>query len=420
MTNAYTNPLSITSQFSFCGLPFRMDTYTGCAMQCSYCFARHRGGKTYGAHVRPANPDKISGVFSRSIHREDSSPPGVIKQFIRRRVPIHFGGMSDPFQPVDRKYRVTEKVLSMLGEFQYPTVLSTKSAMAGEQPYFDLLRANPYTVVQFSFSTTRDALAQKLEPGASPPSALLAAMTRLARAGVHVTVRWQPYIPGVSEPPAEFVSRVASAGVKHMAIEHLKVPLERVSALWTKLCAVAEKDLYAEYKALGAWQDGRELVLPPAVKKERVYEVADLVRAQSMTFGAADYEFLHLSDRDCCCSGVDQFPGFENWFKFQLAYAVRRSAGADITFESIENEWQPEGSIDRFLNSQSRLSRRGSLSGTVKDHLLERWEALKSPFNPTKFWGVSATERRSSSGRRIYEWNPPNQDDHPYEAACCR
>jgi DNA repair photolyase len=49
----YTTPLSLTSQFFFCGLPLRLDSYRGCAFQCSFCYARYRGGNTPNDSVGP-------------------------------------------------------------------------------------------------------------------------------------------------------------------------------------------------------------------------------------------------------------------------------------------------------------------------------------------------------------------------------
>src|SRR5438270_3698567 len=89
----YTTPLSLTSQFFFCGLPLRLDSYRGCAFQCSFCYARYRGGNTPDDSIVPADPKTLERVFQRTFREEQ--PPGVIGQFLRRSVPIHFGGMSD-------------------------------------------------------------------------------------------------------------------------------------------------------------------------------------------------------------------------------------------------------------------------------------------------------------------------------------
>ena len=146
---AFTVPLTLTSQFAFCGLPLRLDTYAGCAFQCKFCFARYRGGATAGETIRPADPASLRRTFGRALIDQK---PGILAQFLRRRVPVHFGGMSDPFQPAEQRHRVTRSALEILGRFQYPTVISTRSVMIADAEYLPLLRDFP-CVVQFSFSS---------------------------------------------------------------------------------------------------------------------------------------------------------------------------------------------------------------------------------------------------------------------------
>lgn len=402
--NIFTTPLTLTSQFSFCGLPLRLDSYAGCAFRCSYCFALYRGGNNGGDSVRPAVAFTLKRTFERALLSRPEKP-GVIAQFLRRRVPVHFGGMSDPFQPAETRYRVTESFLKVLAAYHYPTVISTKSSMVATQSYVDLLKENGNVVVQFSFSSTRDKTARLVEPFSTPPSELLRAMALLKRNDIHITCRWQPYIPGVSEPPTEFLSRVASTGCSHVGFEHLKLPVERQNTLWMRLVQGVGRDLYDDYKLLGARRDGREYVLPVQYKLPRNLEVSSLLKKQGMTFGAADNELQLMSDTDCCCSGVDQFPGFENWFKHQIAYAVRKCRGRAITYSSISREWCPSGSIDRFLNSRSRLSTRCESSGTVREHIKSRWNNSELPSSPASFYGVTPTNSVTSTGHKIYRWN---------------
>ena len=405
MPNAiFTSPLSLTSQFSFCGLPLRLDSYAGCAFQCSFCFARFRGGNTFGDNVRPAGRAALNQIFDRAFQQKDRRV-GVIGQFLRRRVPLHFGGMSDPFQPAEVRFRVTESFLSTLAKYQYPTVLSTRSTLAAAEPYITLLKCIKPLVVQFSFCSTRDQVAARFERFSPSPSELLRTMSTLAQNGITTTCRWQPYIPGFSETAEEFASRVATAGCRHVALEHLKVPVERSHPLWEKLTEAAGRDYYSDYKSQNAPRDGREYVLPLRVKVPAILEASKAVRAQRMTFGAADNEVQYLSDTDCCCSGVDQFPGFENWFKHQIGYAIRKCLGKRITYDSISREWLPVGSVDRFLNSRSRLSKRSQSAGTVRDHILARWNNPKAPGNPCTFGGVISTPEVTSSGNKVYGWN---------------
>ena len=222
----FTTPLTITSQFSFCGLPLRLDSYAGCAFCCTFCFARFRGGNSFGDVVRAADSATLGRIF-RYVFEVDDAGGGMVRQFLRRRVPIHFGGMSDPFQPAELRYRVTESFLQTLARYHYPTVLSTRSKMVACEPYISLLKELGNVVVQFSFCSSRDEVAAQFEPYSTSPSKLLGVMSFLAREGIAVTCRWQPYIPGVSEPGEEFASRMSSVGCRHVALEHLKIPMER-------------------------------------------------------------------------------------------------------------------------------------------------------------------------------------------------
>lgn len=406
MSSIYTSPIGLTSQFAFCGLPLRLDSYRGCAFNCTFCFARFRGGNTFGSVVLPANPEQIRNKFEKALSTDDLST-NIISQFIKRRTPVHFGGMSDPFQPAEQRYGITHSILKTLAEFNYPVVISTRSDLISSKLYLDLLSQLKHVVVQFSFVSTNDITAKRFEPYSSSPSALLKTMEMLSRREIPVTCRWQPYIQGISDKADDFSKKIGSTGCRHIALEHLKLPSEKSNPLWQKLMTASGRDLYKEYLQLGAKLQTREWILPAEKKIATIIQVANEVRKQNMTFGCADNEFQYLSDTDCCCSGVDQFPGFENWFKHQISFAVRKCRNQQkITYQSIANEWAPEGSINRYLNSRTRLSPNGTVSGTIKDHILHRWNNQKSPNNPSSFfYGVLHKDEITNKGNSIYEWD---------------
>lgn len=400
----YTNPLSLTSQFLFCGLPLRLDSYRGCAFQCSFCYARFRGGHSASDTVTPADPETLQRRLATAF-RGNRNPQPLIAQLLRRRVPIHFGGMSDPFQNAERRYGVTRRFLESLSEYNYPTVISTRSAAISHSPYLELLQSIGPVVVQFSLVSTEASVARRFEPHSSTPQQLLRAMARLSRAGIDVTCRWQPYIPTVSESPWILARRVTDAGAKHIALEHLKLPLERGHRLWPKLAAATDFDLRDYFLSRGAIRDGREYILPAAEKLPTVLEARAAIHGYGATFGAADNEFQYLSDSGCCCSGVDRFPGFENWFKHQIAHAVRKCRGRRIVYGAVSREWLPSSSVDRWLNSKTRIGRRFGNRGTTRDHIRLRWNSPEMPFSPASYFGVEPSDEYSSSGYRIYRWN---------------
>jgi len=398
----YTNPLSITSQFFFCGLPLRLDSYRGCAFQCSFCYARYRGGNSPNPNILPADPNTLRRTFDRAFRADPL--PAMIGQFLRHRAPIHFGGMSDPFQPVERRFGVTRRFLETLRDFSYPTVISTRSTEASAEPFLALLQEMPFVVVQFSFVSTRQSVSWRLQPHSPSPKRLLASMEKLARRGLPVTCRWQPYVPGLSEPPSEFARRVSDAGASHIALEHLKLPVEKGHPLWPVLTSGAGMDLDAYYRSAGARLDGRERVLPATAKLPAILAARSAAHDHGLSFGVADNEFQYLSDYGCCCSGVDRFPGFDGWFKHQFAHAVRLCRGARVVYGSIARYWSPFGSVNRWMNSHSRIEN-GKRSGMLTEHIRTRWNEPASRLGPGSFYGIEPTDEFTPSGFRVYQWN---------------
>ncbi|MGE0684244.1 MAG: radical SAM protein [Candidatus Binatia bacterium] len=404
MTNsAYTTPLSFTSQFFFCGLPLRLDSYRGCTFQCNFCYARYRGGNTPDEKILPADPGFLARRFKRIFGGHVRS--SFLGQLLQHRMPLHFGGMSDPFQPAEMRYRITQQFLESLAEYNYPTVISTRSDLVLKSPYRELIRDIGHVVVQFSFVSTDTRIANRFEPHSSTPKQLLVAMEKLSSAGIQIVCRWQPFIPTVSESPRQFVRQMVNAGARHIAFEHLKLPLERSHRLWGQLTAAVDCDLFELYRRRGAVCDGREYVLPPEEKLPMVRLVREAAHEYGITFGAADNEFQFLSDTSCCCSGVDQFPGFEGWFRHQIAHAVRKCRGRRIVYEAIGSEWFPVGSVDRWLNSKTRIGQRLGDETDIRSHLRYRWNSPSLPYSPATFFGVEPTNEFTASGYRVYQWN---------------
>jgi DNA repair photolyase len=399
MAQHLRSPLSLSSQFAHCALPLRLDSYKGCSFSCSYCFARRRGGNVGNARVVPANRKTLGRIFA---HAGDDDSGSIVHQMLRRRVPIHFGGMSDPFQPRERRERVSFEFLSELAQRGYPTIISTKGVLAADRDYLGLLGSGWPAIVQFSLTSTEDARAARVEPHATQPSILLKAMTTLARAGVIVTCRWQPFIEELVEDPALYVQRVADAGASHISLEHLKLPLESTPRSRAN-ASIYIAGLRALYKRRGVMRDGREYVLAPAAKFKNTLEIRKLTHKHGMSFGAGDNELQFLSDGEACCSGADRFPGFENVFKYQIGLAVKRGeTTGTIAMSNVAGEWSPHGSVDRYLNSKTRLSGRSQFVGTVADHIGFRWETLSSFDNPSKFFGVRLLPAREPTGSRVF------------------
>jgi hypothetical protein len=118
-----------------------------------------------------------------------------------------------------------------------------------------------------------------------------------------------------------------------------------------------------------------------------------------MRFGSAENDLQYLSDDACCCSGVDALPGFEAYFRHQIAYAVRMSVGAKIRYQTIAEEWAPGGSVDRYFSSTR------AKQGSIVQHIRARWNSSGLEGSPDSFFAVRPTDEFSHDGMRVYEWD---------------
>lgn len=404
----YHNPLSVTSQFSFCGLPFRLDTYAGCAIGCRYCFARLRGGNINTRKILVANPDVIIKKFETALISDNS---GIISQFIRRGMPVHFGGMSDPFQSLEKHFQVSYKVLEYLKSINYPVVISTKSDLLAENNYLNLIKGYKNLVVQFSFSSLNEDISKVMEPNSCNPLRLLDVIKELSTNNVNVSIRWQPYIVGVSDEIPFFFDSIKHLNIKHLGFEHLKLPTEKNHELEEKINSIAGLDIYKFYKDNRAKVDGREYVLPIDYKLNNLIKIKSEALRIGIDIGYADNEFQYLSNADCCCSGVDRYPGFENWYKPQISYAIKQAYNNKaefITLNAIRDEWNSNGAIDKYINSKSRLERKMN-HNTMYDYVSSRWNNLDSNFNPVNYYNIDYANEIDNYGNKIFKFAKTSQ-----------
>lgn len=197
-----------------------LNPYRGCEQGCAYCYARpyheylgFSAGLDFETRllVKYQAPERL---------REALSSPSY-----RPRI-IGLSGVTDPYQPVERKLRLTRRCLEVLAEFRNPVVAVTKNRLvARDADLFGVLARHGAAAVFLSVTTLEDRLARNLEPRASRPADRLEAIARLARAGVPVGAMVAPVIPGLNdhEIPA-ILKAVRDAGGRYAEYAMLRLP----------------------------------------------------------------------------------------------------------------------------------------------------------------------------------------------------
>jgi DNA repair photolyase len=199
-----------------------INPYRGCEHGCVYCFAR----PTHAYLGLSPGLDFETKLFMKPnapelLERELSAPNYVPKV-------IAIGTNTDPYQPIERRYKIMRRILEVLDSAGHPVGIVTKSALVLRD--LDILaRMAKRDLVKVALSvTTLDAkLARTMEPRAATPQRRLDALRQLVKAGVPATAMVAPVIPALNDDEIErILEAVAAAGVRHAGYVLLRLPLE--------------------------------------------------------------------------------------------------------------------------------------------------------------------------------------------------
>lgn len=395
-SNIYNYALAPTSQFYFCGMPLRLDTTPKCNLNCLYCFAMSRGGRRTSSQLT-ANPDTIARKLSISLD-ESKQKDDVIGELLSKKTPIHFGGISDPFSN-DSISKLSKKLLLHLDSFDYPVLISTKNSnILLEEETMNILTSMKNVAVQISFSSLNSETCSIIEPNVPPPSERIDCINELTQEGIHVIARLQPLFPGTeTEVCQELIPKIGEAGCRHIIIEYLKLPVEKNLSLANEMFTNLNWNGYEFYQKNHAELIGREWVLPKEFIWQHIQPVIKCIHDFRMTYGSGDYGLNHLGDTNCCC-GVDNIPGFDNWYKGNFSNLIKNSINSNITVDQLSKYWFPKGSIKRYMNSNCRLK---SIND-IYSYLIDKWNNPSSTNAPNNYLGVSWNGDKDYSGNCIY------------------
>ena len=191
------------------GMRFKwsLNPYRGCVHGCHYCFARR-----YNAYAGLDPSDDFSGLVSIKTNIVERLCHEITRPSWRREL-VTIGTATDPYQPIEGRWRLTRGCLQALAERRTPLELITKGTLV--QRDIDVL-AQADASVCFSVTTMDPKLWRELEPGTPPPWRRLQVMERLVQAGVRAGVLLAPVIPGITDDQ-ENLEDVVQAAAAHGA-----------------------------------------------------------------------------------------------------------------------------------------------------------------------------------------------------------
>lgn len=208
------NCKSILTKSGIERVDYAINPYGGCGHGCVYCYAifmkRFTGHKEdWGTFVdAKVNADE---VLARQMKR---AKPGNIV----------IGTVTDPYQPLERKYQITRACLEVLTAYDFPVSILTKSDLVLRD--LDLLRRIHDVEVGFTITTLDEDVRRVFEPRSSPVQARLAALAELAEAGVKTWAFCGPLLPFLSDGEGQMdalFGELAKAGVSYIYVDSMKL-----------------------------------------------------------------------------------------------------------------------------------------------------------------------------------------------------
>lgn len=199
-----------------------INPYRGCEHGCVYCFARPTHaymGLSPGLDFESklfAKPDAAK-LLERELAKEGYQP---------RTIAI--GTNTDPYQPIEKKWRIMREILEVLEAYNHPVGIVTKSALvARDIDILSRMAGKGLAKVALSVTSLDRTLARTMEPRAATPPKRLEAIRQLAEAGIPASVMVAPIIPGLNDQEIErILDSARAAGAREAGYVILRLPLE--------------------------------------------------------------------------------------------------------------------------------------------------------------------------------------------------
>ncbi|HUW24126.1 MAG TPA: radical SAM protein [Patescibacteria group bacterium] len=212
-----------------CGFPgggLAINPYVGCGHGCVYCYARFI--KRFTGHSEDWGTFVDARVnVSEVLQKQIKSP-----KFRRQR--IYIGTVTDPYQPLEEKYQLTRKILSVLTESDNPVSILTKSDLVLRD--IDLLKKLKEVDINFTINTLDEKWKALIEPNSPSVRNRLKAAQKLSQEGIAVFTMMGPYWPTFTEPEKLF-AEFKKAGIKRVFSESFNT----VGGNWTGVERVLTK-----------------------------------------------------------------------------------------------------------------------------------------------------------------------------------
>ena len=257
---------------------YGMNIYRGCSHNCSYCDGRAERYRVEGDYASDIEVKvNAAEILDRELNPKRKRKP-MPRSFI-----VLGGGVCDIYQGIEKKERLTRSVLEVIEKWERPAHLLTKSALV-ERDIDILKRINEKqkVLVSFSFSSADDNISRIFEPGASPPSERIRAMSRLKKAGISSGIFLMPVLPLITdtaEMMAHTLQETKTAGAEYVMFGGMTLKAGRQRDWYMNVLGRHYPDLVPRYENIYA--DAGEYGSPDVRYTDYVHKLFESVSSKT-------------------------------------------------------------------------------------------------------------------------------------------
>lgn len=315
--STYQESMALTRSFTFCPNAFRVDMYRGCDFGCKYCFANMQifNQQKFGE----ADIAKLERKFYVALET-DKSRKDVLIELIRHGVPLHCGGMSDPFQSREWEMHLTYKLIQLCNKYLYPITFSTKTDHIPEE-YFMILYPELHAF-QTSIMGWSDEYIRTWETNTPSAQKRIEFVKDMRDRGFWHSLRIQPIID-INEVLNLLKNTFLITAPSYITVEHLKCVNDANKALqaYREHCHNKEDFCYTSSK---------KLEFKKSVKIKNIEKIKAIANEHNVLVGVGDNDLHELTQSRNCC-GIDTAgEAFQNYLKYNVTYLSTGEVEDDI------------------------------------------------------------------------------------------
>uniref|UniRef100_A0A6M3IK91 Radical SAM superfamily protein n=1 Tax=viral metagenome TaxID=1070528 RepID=A0A6M3IK91_9ZZZZ len=406
-----------------CSMPMTFDQYSVCGYDCLYCFSQYQRGMNKGGTEESAiryytKRVKVVNVAAfKKLFRPDYS--GFFSDYIKNRMTMQWGGLSDPFCPIEEQFGIGYELLTFLKMIKYPICFSSKSdLLLRDEKYFELFKGSKNWSYKGTIISLDDRRNNRMEIRCPSAETRLKVLEKLGSIGIWTILRLRPFIIGYSDYSfEELIKRAADVGCRAISTEFFCLEMRSLSktlikkryGLMSKLCG---RNIVKFYRNISPGSG--YLRLNYQIKVPYINRMRELCDKYHLNLHVSDAHHKEKGVSGSCCGLPDaetNKPSLSNYnlCQFCNALQIAKKQGfvkfSDISIHA--KDWMNQPIVDApAFNTTSEPHRNSLRNMSVLMYMRNIWNNPKSGKSPyVYFGGVLVPSDLDENGDIIYTLN---------------